>query len=96
MPISRYQGTKILKDDKNISYRETFEFPNVDFSAIPHVSVSFSHGDRLDILAHKFYGQGQYWWIIAWANNLAWPFSIPEGTILTIPLDHNILLELFK
>jgi len=42
-------------------------------------------GDRCDNLAHRFYGNPQFWWFIARVNNLK-TMNIPAGTSLRIPV----------
>ena len=45
-------------------------------------------GDRLDSLAHEFYQDVSFWWIIATANHLGkGSFAIAPGTKLRIPQD---------
>ena len=46
---------------------------------------------RLDLIAHIFYEQVEYWWIIALANDIADPFDIPLNKILRIPSQEVIL-----
>ena len=41
-------------------------------------------GDRLDLLAHRFYGDAKLWWFLARVNNLK-TMNVPEGTSLKIP-----------
>lgn len=42
-------------------------------------------GDSITSIAHKFYGEPLYWFIIADANNLINPMDINEGDGLLIP-----------
>tara|TARA_Y100000034_G_C6829069_1_gene374084 strand:- start:15 stop:311 length:297 start_codon:yes stop_codon:yes gene_type:complete len=44
---------------------------------------------RLDILAHRQYGDGRLWWIIAAASGIGWWLQAPAGTRLVIPVDIN-------
>ena len=44
-------------------------------------------GERLDILAGKYYGNGSLWWIIAAASGIGWGLQAPPGTNLRIPTD---------
>tara|TARA_B100000676_G_C17541360_1_gene562631 strand:+ start:127 stop:417 length:291 start_codon:yes stop_codon:yes gene_type:complete len=46
---------------------------------------TMKEGDRLDIIAHKEYGDGRLWWIIAAASNIGWWAQLPPGTHLKIP-----------
>ena len=42
-------------------------------------------GDRLDILAGKYYGNAKLWWAIAAASGIGWGLQAPPGTVLYIP-----------
>jgi nucleoid-associated protein YgaU len=42
-------------------------------------------GDRLDTLAHKFYGNSRLWHIIADSNDIINPFELEIGIQLIIP-----------
>lgn len=53
-------------------------------------------GDRLDLLADKFYGDTRYWKILAQANNIGkHSLIVSEGTRLRIPQDIPELERLF-
>lgn len=59
-------------------------------NSIPTEEVPFyytaNEGDRLDVLASKFYNNSSYWWVIAKANNLAnGAIAVPVATRLYIP-----------
>ena len=50
--------------------------------------------DRLDLLAYKYYGDSDLWWIIAVANNLNdASLSIEVGKQLRIPSDIGKILN---
>ncbi len=94
--MKRYENTKIHSSKSTrgrnpevyniISYRTTV------YSSIPErdndVFVITQEGDRLDILAHQFYGDVTLWWYIAKANNLSF-MTLPIGTSLRIPATTN-------
>jgi nucleoid-associated protein YgaU len=42
-------------------------------------------GDRLDLLAAKFLGRAELWWVIADWNEIAWPLELENGQALRIP-----------
>jgi len=48
-------------------------------------------GDRLDILAAKFYGNPRFWWFIARTNNL-YSMNVPAGTSLRISPHTNLAI----
>jgi len=51
--------------------------------------------DRVELIAHQYYGDVSLWWLIAEANGIGkGTFAIPPGTLLRIPQDYsNILSE---
>ena len=46
----------------------------------------WKYGDRLYNLAHQYYGNAEFWWIIAWYNGYPTEASIRNGAIIEIPL----------
>ena len=53
--------------------------------SIPFSFHVLKDGERLDQLAHNFYGDGTLWWIIAAASDIGWWLQVPPGTVLRIP-----------
>lgn len=53
--------------------------------------------DRIDLLADRFYGSSDHWWIIAVANNIdEIPTGFNVGQTLRIPSPRYVSQELFK
>lgn len=53
-------------------------------------------GDRLDLLADKYYNDARLWWIIAYANNIHdAPIGLEEGQTLRIPTEFLTILSEF-
>lgn len=53
--------------------------------------------DRLDLLAHKYYNNPQYYWIIAVANNINnGDMYLEGGTQIRIPTDLVTILKDFE
>lgn len=44
-------------------------------------------GERLDVIAGKYYGDGRLWWVIAAASGIGWWLQVPPGTRIVIPTD---------
>ena len=61
---------------------------NID--AVGHV---WAYGDRFYKLAHQYYGDVRYWWVIAWWNGRAIESDIALGTKLKIPLNIEQALD---
>ena len=80
--MDRYRNTEKVRKNGQVYYRSTY------FESIPttdnDIYVISQYGDRLDILAHQFYGDVTLWWYIARANNL-FTISVPENIQLRIP-----------
>lgn len=95
---NRYQYSNILttKNTKK-KYLSSMIYPKIKPSNDDLYIIS-EGGDRLDILASKYYGDKTLWWIIATANNLNdASLSITPGTQMRIPSNlSNILGDLEK
>lgn len=50
----------------------------------PHI---WSTGDHFYKLAHQYYGDSRYWWVIAWYNGYPTEGDIKKGANIDIPLD---------
>jgi hypothetical protein len=99
---SRYSKFKILDNDsdyyaplrksrglRNIQHFETpiLHHPGVLTRAvIKSETYMWKYGDRLYNLAHQYYGNAEFWWIIAWYNGYPTEASIRNGAIIEIPL----------
>ena len=47
----------------------------------------WKYGDRFYNLAHQYYGDTRYWWVIAWWNGIPTEAEANTGDVLEIPLD---------
>ena len=81
--MSRYKNTEKRKtEDGKLVYRSTL-YENIPVSD-NDIYIITQYGDRLDLLAHQFYGDVSLWWYIARANNV-FTFNVPENIQLRIP-----------
>lgn len=93
----RYQNTQITKVN---SIGKQYYLNNI-YPDIPIVEgdnyVITVLGDRLDILANDFYGNTDYWWIIATANSLPGDsLYIEPGIQLRIPANVQSIVNLYR
>jgi len=85
---SRYQNQTVFAYDiSGTKYSTVLTRPLLDFYAdelFPHM---VSKADRLDVLAHEYYGSAGKWWVIADANAdvISDPFTLPVGYEIMIP-----------
>jgi hypothetical protein len=69
---------------KKSRYSSTF-YPEIPFKD-SDIYIYSRSSDRLDLLAHTYYGDQTFWWVIARVNNLGkGSFMIPPGIRLRIP-----------
>ena len=91
--MGRYENSKIKTTivRRGVSEIKTYNITSngtTVYSSIPStdndIHILTQEGDRLDLLAHQFYGDVSYWWYIAKANNLTF-MTMSPGTPLRIP-----------
>ncbi len=98
--INKEETYKKFLDERNIShfrqyrmYRCTFPTAQelLSLSIVGHV---WTVGDRLYKLAHQYYGNSEYWWIIAWFNQKPTEahYSIGDSVDIPLPLDKMLTL----
>ena len=49
--------------------------------------------ERLEVIAHRYYGDEDYWWVIALANRIMDPFQVTVGRRLRIPTEAKAILD---
>ena len=83
---SRYQIYRQIVDNNNDTYVETSNQTPVDMSQYDkYHEVTHREVNRLDMISNMYYGDPQFWWAIAMANNIIDPFVIPLGSVLRVP-----------
>ncbi len=86
--MKRYSITKIRRKEHSRKKPQHDHMGTTLYEKIPHkendIWVVTQYGDRLDLLAHQFYGDKSLWWYIAKANGLK-VNKVPIGTFLRIP-----------
>jgi hypothetical protein len=96
--MARYNKTKISLDVEN---KRRFFNPlldvNIDLDATDEYVIA-SFGERLDLLAYRYYGDASLWWIIASANPQLRKDSmfLEPGTQVRVPINYRLLLTKFN
>ena len=81
----RYSNVNTLKEIGK-SYHATNRIRGVVYNETDsYYEVTNETENRLDKISYKFYNTPEYWWVIAYANNVFDCFNIPRGKILRIP-----------
>lgn len=92
---SRYQNNETKKSNDGRTVFRSKIYPNIPLRD-DDIYVATESGDRLDTLAHQFYGDSTLWWIIASANNIHNAvFALEDGTVLRIPQNYIQILNNF-
>jgi hypothetical protein len=85
---SRYEYSLIdffstkLQGDEN----PTVFYTMTDMGVVSYYEHVYGQGERLDLLATKYYGTPQFWWVIAEYNPEIIDFTnIPAGTTIRVP-----------
>lgn len=84
MGTDRYSFTPTRKTTEGKRYYRDWIPPTIP-QLDSDVYIISKDGDRLDLLAYRFYKDSTLWWIIAEANGLVGSFYIQPGTRLRIP-----------
>jgi len=92
---SRYSNTKIKRDKSGIRVYKTTYYPDIPISDNDQF-IYPRYGERLDLLAHRFYGDVTLWWVIAKANGLKGKVFVPQDTEIRIPGNVSKVLEDFN
>ena len=83
----RYKANSLLKKERSKPIQSTYVLGKIPFSPNDRY-VEVTTTDRLDLIAHKYYGNRDFWWIIADANGIGkGTLNIDDGKILRLPAD---------
>jgi nucleoid-associated protein YgaU len=85
-----YSPLREKRGVKNISHFKTPVLKNPDVSERAGIKTTkhiWKYGDRFYKLADQYYGDPEYWWVIAWYNGVATETQINTGYVLFIPLN---------
>ena len=93
---SRYKNTLIKTDKRGKRVFKPTIYPKIPIQD-SDVFIYPIFGDRLDTLAHKYYGDTSLWWIIAKANNLdAAHIGLEVDNQIRIPINIDFILNRLK
>ena len=94
---NRLQNLKI-KIKQNKRYYNRIKYPEIPLN-INDLYIITSMGDRLDLLADRFYGDTQLWWVISMANMTKIrrdSFALKPGIEIRIPSNLRAILKNFE
>ena len=86
---SYYSYLRRTRNLLNVRHYETPVLKNPSVGERMYVTSDthiWKYGDRFYNLAHKYYGDPTYWWVIAWYNALPTEADIRIGDVIQIPI----------
>tara|TARA_Y100001938_G_C7867381_1_gene318592 strand:- start:48 stop:314 length:267 start_codon:yes stop_codon:yes gene_type:complete len=87
--MSRYKNTQTLVDINGRNFKGRTDYQKFPLKETDTYYVTIS-GDRLDLLAQRFYQDVTKWWIIAEANSLeVLSYEVKPGLQLRIPQNNG-------
>ena len=91
-PDSRY-ATCVLYVDGQEEFLGTR--PRIDTSPQPDdVFHTVVEGDRIDLIAYRYLGRADLWWVICDYNDIFFPLELLIGQILRIPCSEHAEMRL--
>lgn len=94
--MERYKNINIKRTDNGKRAYRTTIYPKIEVNE-NDIYVYSKTGDRLDLLAYKYYGDTTFWWIIAHANHIGkGTMNVETGIQLRIPQNLSKILGDFK
>ena len=92
--MKRYSTTRKKMDKSGVKVYTTTYYPEMPIENSDQF-IFTKEGDRLDTLAHKFYGDHTLWWVIAKASGIRGKVGLKAGTPLRIPGNISKIIEQF-
>jgi len=95
--MDRYRNIKTLRNTQGIEYYRGTKYPEIPLSENDIYVITVT-GDRLDILANRYYGDPTLYWIISSANpSQSFSSMYPiEGSQLRIPNNISNVLAAYN
>jgi len=92
---NRYKTIRRAVTEDGVPYIQNPVYPDIPETSEDIYLVTTAR-DRYDILAQQFYGNTDYWWIIAAANNSTRDsLYIEPGVQIRVPQPRNRVLTLY-
>ena len=93
--MNRYKTIRRAVTEDGVPYIQNPVYPDIPETS-EDIYLITTAGDRYDILAQQFYGNTDYWWIIAAANNSTRDsLYIEPGVQIRVPQPRNRVLTIY-
>jgi len=92
--MKRYNSTRQKLDKSGLRVYGTTYYPEIPLDDSDKF-IRPVDGDRLDLIANRYYGDSTLWWIIAKANGLKGQTSVSTEDLLRIPGNVSQIIQNF-
>ena len=85
-----------FKERTSIQHLETsmLEYPpSEDIKSFGYINHFWTMGDKYYKLAQQYYGEPEYWWVIAWFNKKPTEHHVALGDLIKVPTPLNDVLD---
>ena len=109
---SRYDNRVVLRNrnrlyrylmkERGVSFIRQYNTPRMSYFTPAQIATfqSLQHvwrvGDRYYKLAHTFYGDSKYWWVIAWYNKAPTEAHLRPGDTIYVPVPLEKVLRYYS
>ena len=91
-PDSRH-ATCVLYVDGGLEFVGTRQ--RIDATPRPDdVFHTVVEGDRIDLIAYRYLGRADLWWVVCDYNDIFLPLELPVGQVLRIPSSDHVQMRL--
>jgi nucleoid-associated protein YgaU len=110
--MSRYASKKVMRNnttqyrkmlkERGLKHVDQFGTPMLrhptagEISSLDVLGHIWKQGDRYFKLAHKHYGNAEFWWVIAWYNKRPTESHVKIGDTIAIPTPLEKVLNYMK
>ena len=92
---NRYNQSKIFRDENGTQYLNRIEYPAIPIRDTD-VLIRGVFGETFMNIAHRYYRNKDFWWVIARANNQGSSIYTVPGKEYRIPQNLNLILQEFQ
>ena len=88
--VDFYDFLREKRNIKKIRHYTTPVLNNPSFAERASLQTTthvWGYGDRYYKLAYRFYGNQDYWWVIAWWNGRPTEADVDNGDVIYIPIN---------
>lgn len=91
-PDSRYAACVLYVDgsEEFLGMR-----PTIDTTPQPDdVFYTVVEGDRIDLIAYRYLGRAELWWVVCDYNGIFFPFDLVPGSVLRLPSVERVQMHI--